>query len=58
MSQLIEELSFSPIALESNLPLSQYCRARLSEIRRRFAVDGAIQSVGSTGSHTTKTLMP
>src|SRR5260370_4523350 len=47
-------LSCSPIDLEMSRSLSQYCAARPSEMRLSAAVDGAPQSVGSTGSHTTK----
>src|SRR5260370_1728853 len=47
-------LSCSPIDLEMTRSLSQYCAARPSEMRLSAAVDGAPQSVSSTGSHTTK----
>ncbi len=39
---------------EINRPLSQNCEARESEIRLKAAVDGEAQSVGRTGSQTTK----
>src|SRR5438094_8564581 len=40
---------------ETSRPLSQYCLARVSEALFSAAVEGADQSVGSTGSHITKT---
>src|ERR1700761_918476 len=54
-SQTMLCLSCSPIDFEINRSLSQYCAARPSEIRFSVAVEGAPQSVGSTGSQTTKT---
>src|SRR5579864_4255670 len=39
---------------EISLPLSQNCAARVSEILLSAAVEGDDQSVGSTGSQTTK----
>lgn len=53
-SQTMLFLSRSPIDFETSRCLSQYCATRPSEIRLSAAVDGAPQSVGSTGSHTTK----
>ena len=54
-SQTMLLLSCSPIDLETRRSLSQNCVTRSSEIWLSAAVDGAPQSVGSTGSHTTKT---
>src|SRR5579864_8102338 len=47
--------SCSPIDFEISRSLSQNCAARASGIRLSAAVDGGPQSVGSTGSQTTKT---
>src|SRR5258708_4651251 len=47
-------LSCSPMDFETSRSLSQYCAARPSEMRLSDAVEGAPQSVASTGSHTTK----
>lgn len=53
-SQTMDDLPFSPIAFDRSRSLSQYCCTRGSEIRLSVAVDGDRQSVGRTGSHTTK----
>jgi hypothetical protein len=45
----------SPMEREINRPLSQNCATRESAIRFNVAVEGEVQSVGSTGSQTTKT---
>src|SRR5215471_4572937 len=47
--------SCSPMDFETSRSLSQYCAARASDILLSDAVDGAAQSVGNTGSQTTKT---
>lgn len=54
-SQTIFLPSRSPMDFETNRFLSQYCAARRSEIRLSAVVEGAPQSVHSTGSQTTKT---
>src|SRR6266481_1333718 len=54
-SHTISELSCSPIAFDNRRPLSQYCCTRESDVRLIVKVEGEIQSLGSTGSQTTKT---